>query len=53
MASTNTLPQTQLKGDDHEVAPSKKEKRKRIIHTQTHTLSRTTEQTARINEIAY
>lgn len=50
MASTNTLPQTQLKGDDHEVAPSKK---KMIIHTQTHTLSRTTEQTARINEIAY
>ena len=52
MASTNTLPQTQLKGDDHEVAPSKK-KKKSIIHTQTHTLSRTTEQTARINEIAY
>ena len=51
MASTNTLPQTQLKGDDHEVAPSKK--KKRIIHTQTHTLSRTTEQTARINEISY
>lgn len=31
----------------------KKKKKKRIIHTQTHTLSRTTEQTARINEIAY
>ena len=51
MARTNTLLQTQLKGGDHKVAPSTKKKKN--THTQTHTLSRTSEQTARINEIAY